>query len=165
MKTERYALSITSALLRCLDDLLANDTNIITAFSKTQQDDTLPFIFRIAAACAHLKEYTVANLSHKNRYTDKVLLYKHSSIFESFEYFFVFNQIIPSQIREPILSIGREMFDDNWNAKKSYDHLSEFLTCRYDALKSLCKESVTIDSVSIHVQCANHVMHTFPSTT
>ena len=96
----------------------------------------------------------MANLSHKNRYTDKVSLYNHSSIFETFEYkmnFFCIYQIIPSQIREPILSIGRKMFDHKWNARKSYDHLSELLACRYDALKSLCRESATTDIVSMYV--------------
>ena len=79
VKAERYAVCITSAVLHCLDKLMT-DSKFISEFTRTQkEDDNLSFIFRIVSACAHLKEYTIANFSHRNSYIDTVATYFYST--------------------------------------------------------------------------------------
>lgn len=116
----------------------------------------MSFIFRIVSACAHLKEYTVANLSHRNTYIDKVGTYSTFSILNFIIFQNILYQIIPAQIRGPICSICRKMSHQKSKFGKSVQYWSELLAHRYDELKSYCSEGITLDFEILSVRYATY---------
>ena len=134
VKAERYAVCITSAVLHCLDKLMT-DSKFISEFTRTQkEDDNLSFIFRIVSACAHLKEYTIANFSHRNSYIDTVATYSYST--------FIYNSV--NLLLSLIIFQNYSVLDySSSNSRTDFQYLSEDVSSKV----KICKVSAALVGV------------------